>query len=214
MKLFPSLLSANFACLNDDVESVAQEVDQLHLDVMDGHFVPNISFGPPVIDRLTEAYPDMNWDAHLMISDPEQYFEDFVNLGMNWISVHVETDPDVRYLSREIVTSDIQLGLAFNPSTPVSDLNPHLEYVDYVLAMTVQPGFSGQSFREDVLEKIQRLRNHYDGPIQVDGGVGEETIEDAVQAGADWFVSGSSVFGADDPVTASRRMMKRASAAR
>lgn len=211
MKLFPSILSADFSCLKDEIDPVANEIDQLHLDVMDGHFVPNISFGPPVIERVAERYPEMNWDAHLMIDDPEQYFEDFVKLGMDWISVHVEVDPDVRYLSREVVSSDVQLGLAFNPSTPVSELSPHLEYVDYALAMTVKPGFSGQSFREDVLEKIRRLRNHFDGPIQVDGGIGEETIEGAAEAGADWFVSGSSVFGADNPGEAINRLKQNAS---
>lgn len=207
MKLFPSLLSADFCCLEDDLKTVMTEVDQLHLDVMDGHFVPNISFGPPVIEALAERYPEVNWDAHLMISEPERYFERFLELGMDYISVHVEAEPDVKYLQREVITSDVELGLAFNPATPVSDLVSHLEYVDYVLAMTVKPGFSGQSFREDVLEKIRRLRKNYSGPVQVDGGIGLETIGRAADAGADWFVSGSSVFGKGDPAGAARGMM-------
>lgn len=211
MKLFPSILSADFDCLNDDIEPLTQVVDQLHLDVMDGHFVPNISFGPPVVEIVTASHPELKWDAHLMISNPEEYFDDFLDLGMNWISVHAEVDPDLNYLRREIRGTDTKLGVAFNPATQVSEIAPHLDTVDYVVAMTVQPGFSGQSFREDVLNKIKRLRKQFEGPIQVDGGIGKETIESAAEAGADWFVSGSSVFGANRPGDAARDLMSRAS---
>lgn len=205
MKIFPSILSADFSCLNESIEPVLSEVDQLHLDVMDGNFVPNISFGPPVIQSLSSSYTDVLFDAHLMIESPEKYLEKFLELGVDWISVHVEVNPDLQYLKRQLPNS-VKLGLAFNPSTQISEITPHLEIVDYVLAMTVKPGFSGQSFREDVLHKLKRLRNHYDGPIQVDGGVGAETIGSAHEAGADWFVSGSSVFGDDDPASAVREL--------
>jgi ribulose-phosphate 3-epimerase len=206
MKLFPSILSADFACLKQDLDPLDDVVDQLHLDVMDGHFVPNISFGPPVVEAVSNQYENFQWDAHLMISKPEDYVDDFVKLGMDWISVHAEVDPDLNYLSRELRGTGTKLGLAFNPSTPVSELVPHLNQIDYVVAMTVQPGFSGQSFREDVLDKIKRLRKQFDGPIQVDGGIGEETIEPAAEAGADWFVSGSSVFGQSNPASAASRL--------
>jgi ribulose-phosphate 3-epimerase len=173
---------------------------------MDGHFVPNISFGPPVVESLTNRYDEFEWDAHLMIEDPEQYFDKFLELGMDMLSVHVEVDPDINYLKRKTRDSDTKLGLAFNPETSISDINPFLNTVDYVVAMTVKPGFSGQSFREDVLDKIKRLRKQFEGPIQVDGGVGEETIEAAAEAGANWFVSGSSVFGASNPANAANRL--------
>ncbi|MFB6344839.1 MAG: ribulose-phosphate 3-epimerase [bacterium] len=207
MKIFPSILSADFSCLSDDLDPLVREgVNQLHLDVMDGHFVPNISFGMPVINSLVERYPDQNWDAHLMISQPEEYFDEFLSLGMRWISVHVETDPDIKLLRKQSRGKEVQLGLAFNPGTPVSDLTEYLPQVDYVLAMTVQPGFGGQSFREDVLEKIKRLKKEFSGPVQVDGGVGRETLPRAYEAGADWFVSGSSVFGASNPADAVQRL--------
>jgi ribulose-phosphate 3-epimerase len=206
MKLFPSILSADFACLKQDLDPLVDVVDQLHLDVMDGHFVPNISFGPPVVEAVSNQYENFQWDAHLMISKPEDYVDEFVKLGMDWISVHAEVDPDLNYLSGELRGTGTKLGLAFNPSTPVSELVPHLNQIDYVVAMTVQPGFSGQSFREDVLDKIKRLRKQFEGPIQVDGGIGEETIERASDAGADWFVSGSSVFGQSNPASAASRL--------
>lgn len=207
MKIFPSILSADFSCLTEDIDPLVNGgVNQLHLDVMDGHFVPNISFGIPVIDSLTARYDEPDWDAHLMISNPEEYFDDFLDLGMDCISVHVETDPDVNLLKKQAESEGAKLGLAFNPGTPVSEISDHLEKVDYVVAMTVQPGFGGQSFREDVLKKIRRLRKEFDGPIQVDGGVGEETLPRAYEAGANWFVSGSSVFGKSDPAAAVHRL--------
>lgn len=203
MKIFPSILSADFSCLSQDLDPLVESgVGQLHLDVMDGHFVPNISFGLPVIESLSDRYPDRKWDAHLMISNPEEYFDEFLSLGMDWISVHVETNPDLNLLSGEAERNGTRLGLAFNPGTPVSEISSGLKHVDFVVAMTVQPGFGGQSFREDVLPKIRRLRKEFDGPIQVDGGIGEETIGKAYEAGANWFVSGSSVFGASNPVSA------------
>lgn len=209
MKLFPSILSADFGCLSKDLDSVTDVVDQLHLDVMDGHFVPNISFGPPVIERVSDAYPEVNLDAHLMISNPAKYFEDFVRIGMDWVSVHLEVDPDIKYLRREADKHDVGLGLALNPSTSVADVDGVLQYADYVVAMTVKPGFSGQSFREDVLTKVRRLGKAFEGPIQVDGGIGPETIEAAAEAGAEWFVSGSSVFGKNNPASAARDLEQR-----
>lgn len=210
MKLFPSILSADFGCLSDDLDPVTEVVDQLHLDVMDGHFVPNISFGPPVIERVSDAYPETDLDAHLMISNPEKYFEDFAEVGMDWVSVHFEVDPDMKYLRGEADEHGVELGLALNPSTSLADVDGVLQYADYVVAMTVKPGFSGQSFREDVLAKVRRLRKSFDGPIQVDGGIGSDTIEATAEAGAEWFVSGSSVFGARDPASAARNLETRA----
>jgi ribulose-phosphate 3-epimerase len=207
MKIFPSILSADFACLENDVDPLLDSgVRQLHLDVMDGQFVPNISFGQPVVDCLVERYPSVEYDAHLMITQPEEYVDEFLDRGLSSVSVHVETDPDLNLLARQARDANAKLGLAFNPGTPVARVAPHLGVVDYIVAMTVQPGFGGQSFREDVLDKIKRLRKEFEGPIQVDGGVGEETIGMAYDAGADWFVSGSSVFGAEDPARAVRQL--------
>lgn len=203
MKLFPSILSADFACLTPDVDAVTDAgVDRLHLDVMDGHFVPNLSFGLPVVRSLRERYPELQLDAHLMIDDPERYLDRFLELDLQWLSVHVETDPDLDRLRRRTRESETKLGLAFNPNTPVERVIEAGDQVDYCLAMTVQPGFGGQSFRTDVLSDVERLAGGFDGPIQVDGGVGPDTIRSARQAGATWFVAGSAVFGHEDPTRA------------
>ncbi len=200
MKLFPSILSADFACLVPEIEAIRSAgVPRVHLDVMDGHFVPNLSFGLPVVRSLRERFPDLKMDAHLMIQDPASYLDRFLDLGISWVSVHVETEPDLEDLRRRTDREGVQLGLAFNPDTPVERVLERGDRVDYVVAMTVQPGFGGQSFHRKVLEDVQLLSEAFPGPVQVDGGVGPGTLPAAVRAGADWFVAGSAVFGGEDP---------------
>lgn len=211
MKIFPSILSADFSCLRDPLQQVCKGgTQQLHLDVMDGHFVPNISFGFPVIRSLTQAFPDIQWDAHLMIEEPEQYIDILLEIGVDWVSFHIEVDPPVEALSHQIRVEGASAGIALNPDTTVEEIIPHLSQVDYVLLMTVQPGFGGQSFQETVLEKIPPIREHFDGPIQVDGGIGMETISIAEEAGVDWFVAGSAIFGDNNPAEAVRDLERKA----
>lgn len=211
MKLFPSILSADFACLVPEIEAIRTAgVPRVHLDVMDGHFVPNLSFGLPVIRSLRRRFPDLRMDAHLMIEDPATYLDRFLELEVSWLSVHLETDPDLEFLRRCTQHEGTRLGLAFNPGTPVERVLESADRVDYLVAMTVQPGFGGQSFRRDVLSDIERLSEHFSGPIQVDGGVDPETLPEAAQAGADWFVAGSAVFGGEDPGRAVEQLRRAA----
>lgn len=200
MKLFPSLLAADFSCPAPQIRSLrAADVNRLHLDVMDGRFVPNISLGFPVIRSVAERFPEIDLDVHLMIENPANFTDSLVEIGVDWVSVHIEARPEVSVLAKNLNDNGIRFGIAVNPDTEIKRISQLLDRVDYVLVMTIQPGFGGQSFREDVLPKIERLRSRFDGPIQVDGGIGEDTIERAAKAGANWFVSGSSVFGGEDP---------------
>lgn len=211
MKIFPSILSADFSCLKSDVKPVLDAgVNRLHLDVMDGHFVPNISFGFPVIRSLSNRFPDVKLDAHLMIEEPAEYLDPLVDIGVDWVSFHAEVDPDYGPVIERLHEHDIRAGVALNPDTPVDRLDGLWDRIDFLLLMTVQPGFGGQSFRESVLEKIDRLPPGFDRPIQVDGGVGPDTIGRAARAGVDWFVSGSSVFGQDQPGKACEDLLDRA----
>ena len=210
MKIFPSILSADFSCLKTQIREVEKAgVEQLHLDVMDGHFVPNISFGFPVIESLVSAFPKMKWDVHLMIEDPERYMDTLLDIGIDWISFHLEVDPPVESIAKTIRSEGTIPGLAVNPDTSPTAIEPYLDVVDYVVLMTVQPGFGGQSFREPVLDKIGGIREHFDGPIQVDGGIGEETIQTASKAGVEWFVAGSAVFGQESAGKAVKELAGR-----
>lgn len=215
MKIFPSVLASDFSCPATDIESILESgVDSLHLDVMDGHFVPNISFGFPVIRSIAERFPGVKLDAHLMIENPEQYLDPLVDIGVDWVSVHAEVDPPVGEIADRLRENGVAPGIAINPDTPADQIIPFLGSVDFVLLMTVQPGFGGQSFRDDVLKKITEVSNIFDGPIQVDGGIGPDTIARASGAGADWFVSGSSVFGDSDPGQACRELLEKAQSGR
>jgi len=205
-RIAPSILAADFGHLADDIDQIASLVELLHVDVMDGHFVPNISLGPPVISSLRGA-TDLYLDCHLMITDPLAYLESIKGAGADGVTVHIEAVPDPTPVIAEARRLDLDIGLAINPPTPVSAIEPYLDEAHLVLVMSVHPGFGGQSFIEAVLPKIKELREIIDSralsaDIEVDGGIDLRTVSHAREAGADVFVAGTSVFRADDPSAA------------
>ena len=205
-RIAPSILAADFAHLAQDIDRIAPFVDLLHVDVMDGHVVPNISLGPPVIWSIRQA-TDLYLDCHLMITDPLTYLEPMKKAGADGVTVHIEAVPDPMPVILKAEELDLDIGLVINPPTPVSAIEPYLDHVSMVVVMSVHPGFGGQSFMEDALPKIEELREIIDSralstDIEVDGGIDLRTAGPAREAGADIFVAGTSVFRADDPVVA------------
>lgn len=203
IKISPSILSADYASLKSEIEKVKNGgADMLHVDVMDGHFVPNISIGPPVIKSIRKA-TDMFLDCHLMISNPCDYVDSFVKSGADLIAFHVESNSNVEETIGKITSAGVLPALVVKPGTPAESVFPYLSKIAMVLVMTVEPGFGGQSFMEDMLPKIKAIREKADevNPalmIQVDGGIVPETAKKCVDAGADVLVSGSYIFGASD----------------
>ena len=203
IKISPSILSADYASLKSEIEKVKNGgADMLHVDVMDGHFVPNISIGPPVIKSIRKA-TDMFLDCHLMISNPYEYNDSFASSGADLIAFHVESNSDIEKTIEKITSAGVLPALVVKPGTPAESVFPYLSKIAMVLVMTVEPGFGGQSFMEDMLPKIKAIREKADevNPalmIQVDGGIVPETAKKCVDAGADVLVSGSYIFGASD----------------
>jgi ribulose-phosphate 3-epimerase len=199
----PSILSADFNRLGEEVHAVeADGADWIHADVMDGHFVPNITFGPLVVAAVRKI-TRLPIDVHLMIENPDRYIQAFAEAGANWISVQVETCPHLNRAVQQIKEAGAKAGVVLNPSTPLSALDWVLEYADYVLIMSVNPGFGGQAFIGNSLEKIRRLRRMIDERgvstlIEVDGGIKENNIGEVAAAGANVFVAGSAIFGQKD----------------
>jgi len=198
----PSILSADFARLGEEIAAVEKAgADVIHVDVMDGHFVPNITIGPPVVAKIRRC-TKLPLDCHLMIEEPEKYIEAFAKAGADWISVHVETS-DLNELLPAIKKLGVKAGAVINPPTPVEKILPYLGLADFILVMTVNPGFGGQEMIDDCLEKISTLKRvmkekGIDIPVEVDGGVNAETIGKTIAAGSDIIVAGSAVFGSGD----------------
>ncbi|HEY4567335.1 ribulose-phosphate 3-epimerase [Planococcaceae bacterium Storch 2/2-2] len=203
IKIAPSILSADFAKLGEEIKEVERAgADWIHVDVMDGHFVPNITIGPLVVDAIRPV-TDLPLDVHLMIENADDYVEQFAKMGADYITVHVEACPHLHRTIQTIRQAGAKPGVVLNPHTPVSAIEPILEEIDLVLFMTVNPGFGGQQFIPSVLNKVKELKAIVDErglslDIEIDGGINEETIVDAVEAGANVFVAGSAIFGKED----------------
>lgn len=211
IQISPSLLAADFATLGSEVRKAeAAGADMLHIDVMDGHFVPNISIGLPVVQSLRKV-SGLFFDVHLMISHPRLYAERFAKAGADMITFHLESEDDCAETVRTIRAAGCKVGVSVKPATPAEAVLPFLETVDMVLVMTVEPGFGGQKFMEDQLPKITKIRREAqkrrpDLILQVDGGIDETTAPAVIAAGADCLVSGSYLFGAADMCEALKKL--------
>lgn len=213
IKIAPSILAANFAKLGEEVAEVEKAgADWIHIDVMDGHFVPNISFGAVVMNAI-RPLTKLPFDVHLMIENADRYVEDFAKAGADYITVHVEASPHLHRTIQLIRSFGVKPGVVLNPHTPVEAILPILEDIDLVLFMTVNPGFGGQKFIESVLPKVEQLaaiikERGLNIDIEIDGGINEETIVACAKAGANVFVAGSAIYGKEDRGAALQRIKK------
>lgn len=214
LEIAPSILSADFTRLGEALDVVASGgATVVHVDVMDGHFVPNITIGLPVVRSLRKA-TSMVIDCHLMINEPSRYAVEFVEAGADMVSVHIEADVHLHRTLCAIREAGGKAGIAINPATALSSLEDALQYADFVLVMSVNPGFGGQSFIKPSTEKIRRLKSMIDARslatrIEVDGGIDETNIKDVTTAGAEIIVAGSAIYGKADPADAVRRLLEK-----
>lgn len=204
----PSMLKCDFGNLEQEIRRLEEAgASVLHLDVMDGHFVPNLSYGPMVIERIRER-TELVLDAHLMISDPAKYLDEYIKAGCDWITFHIEAAPDPKELLTKIRSAGKKAGITLNPGTPVSALSKCVGECDLVLVMSVEPGFGGQKFMPESIERVAQIRELF-GPdtlISIDGGIGPTTIQKPAEAGARLFVTGSSIFDRECYATAIEEM--------
>lgn len=205
VQIAPSILSADFARLADALASIQSSADIVHLDVMDGHFVPNITIGPPVVAALRKV-TKLPFDCHLMISRPQKYIPEFLKAGADMISIHLEADPHLHRALSMIREGGAKAGVAINPATPAESLSEVVAYCDYILVMSVNPGFGGQKFIRQTTEKVRRVREMIERsgnrvPIEIDGGIDATTAREVVAAGASILVAGNAVFGSGDAAT-------------
>jgi ribulose-phosphate 3-epimerase len=218
IELAPSILSADFARLGEQVHAAAEGGGTvIHVDIMDGHFVPNLTLGPPVVKSLRQA-TDLPLDCHLMIDNPDDFIPVFAEAGADWISVHQEVCPHLNRVLHHIKDHNCHAGVVINPATPVETLSEVLDLADYVLVMTVNPGFGAQKFIPSTLHKIRRLaqiraQRGLSYRIEVDGGIALDTVADVVQAGAEILVAGNAVFGNGDPKKNAEALLKAATEA-
>lgn len=213
-KIAPSILSADFSRLGEEIKAVERAgADYIHIDVMDGHFVPNITIGPMIVEVVNRV-TDLPLDVHLMISDPDRYIDEFVNAGADIVTVHAETTNHLHRTIQYIRSKGVCPGVSLNPATPLDILEYILNDLDMVMLMTVNPGFGGQKFIPEVIPKIRLLRQMIDKrglktEIEVDGGIGPETIQQVCSAGANVFVAGSAIFSSEDYEKTMRLMRER-----
>jgi ribulose-phosphate 3-epimerase len=211
----PSLLSADFARLAEEIQRIP-DADWLHVDVMDAHFVPNLTLGLPVVQAIQAVSP-VPLDCHLMIENPERWAPGYAEIGVRNVTVHAEACTDPRAVARDLRAAGALAGLAIKPGTPLEDYLDVLPDFDTLLVMSVEPGFGGQSFIADVLPKVRKARQlvdtgHLTLLVEIDGGINADTIEQAAEAGVDMFVAGSAVYGADDPTKAIAALRAQAAA--